>query len=105
MNYADMEKEISSRTGLPLPAVQLVLSSMRDIITESLMRQQDVVFRGLFRITSSAREITSFKTPVGAEEPTREKAYRLVLGIHPFRPLRQELNKWTSSLSSSMKST
>jgi hypothetical protein len=100
-----MEKEIVKRTGLPLPAVQLVISTLTDVMSESLGRQQDVVFRGLFRISSAIREINSFQTRVGADEPKRETAYKLVLGIHPVRAFRSELNRWTSTLSSSMTNT
>ena len=100
-----MEKEIAKRTGLPLPAVQLVITSLKDVMSESLGRQQDVVFRGLFRITSTIREISSFQTRVGVDEPKRQTAYKLVVGIHPVKAFRSELNQWTSTLSSSTTNT
>lgn len=105
MNQADIEKEVVKRTGLPLSTVQLVFATLKDVIAESLVRQQDVVFRGLFRITSTVREFSSFVTPVGAAQPERATSYKLVLGIHPIRALRLELNKWTNTLSYSKKST
>jgi nucleoid DNA-binding protein len=97
VTQGEMEHEIVRRTGLPASVVKLVFATLKDVISESLSRQSDVVFRGLFRITSTVREFSSFSTPVGAELPQRQTSYKLVLGIHPIRAFRQELNRWTSS--------
>jgi nucleoid DNA-binding protein len=102
VTQAELERAICKRTGLPDSVVALVLTTLKDLISESLERQQDVVFRGLFRISSRVREINSFQTAVGSNEPKRATAYKLVLGIHPVPAFRKELNKWTSTLSSSM---
>jgi nucleoid DNA-binding protein len=97
MNQAELEKEIVRRTGLPSSVVSLVFATLKDVISESLVRQQDVVFRGLFRISSSLREFNSFSTAVGADKPQRKTSYKLVLGISPVRTFREELNRWTST--------
>lgn len=105
MNQAEMEAEIISRTGLPRAVVRQVIDALKAVMNESILRQQDIVFRGMFRISSALRERSAFTTPPGAAEPSRAKESKLVLGIRPTRDYRQELNAWTSTLSFSMKST
>ena len=100
VNQAEMEKEVARRTGLPLPAVRLVVSSLKEVMSESIRRQQDVVFRGLFRITCVARDMTTFRTAQGSDEPERQTSSKLIMGIRPVRAFRKELNKWTSTPSS-----
>lgn len=97
MNQADLEREVVRRTGLPESVVSLVFATLKDVMSESLVRQQDVVFRGLFRISSTMREFNSFSTAVGADRPQRKTSYKLVLGVSPVRAFREELNRWTST--------
>lgn len=96
-----MEEEVARRTGIPLPAVQLMMKTLKDVMSESLLRQQEVVFRGLFRISCVGRKHSSFTSPPGAENRERKTVVRLMLGIKPVRSFRLEMNRWTSTLSSS----
>ena len=100
MTQREMEEEIMKRTGIPLPAVQLMMNSLKEVMAENLVRQQEVVFRGLFRITCSARQHSSFTSPPGAENRERKTVVRLMLGIKPIRAFRLEMNSWTNTLSS-----
>lgn len=102
MTQREMEQEIAKRTGLPMPAVKLLMETLKDVMSESLFRQQDVVFQGLFRIKCTGRQHSSITTPPGADHPKRKTVVRLMLGIRPVQAFRQEMNRWTSSLSSSM---
>lgn len=92
-----MEAEVAIRTGLPLDLVRQVVDALKQVMRESIFRQQDIVLRGLFRISTTMREINTLSSRKG-EPPERQEQSKLLLGIRPTRGFREELNLWTSSL-------
>lgn len=98
MTQREMEEEISKRTGIPMPAVRLMMETLKDVMSESLLRQQEVVFRGLFRISCAGKRHSSFTSPPSAVNRERKTVVRLMLGIRPVKSFRLEMNRWTGLL-------
>ena len=89
MTQREMEEEIARRTGIPIPAVRLMMETLKDVMSESLLRQQEVVFRGLFRLSCVAQSHSSFSTSPASGTPERQTVVRLMLGIRPVKAYRQ----------------
>lgn len=94
MTDKELEHEISKRTGLPRNAVRLFLDTQNDVIREALLRQEEVVLKGLLRIRSSYVNKT-LRHPV---HKTTRKVKMLLLSVKPMKAFRREMNKWTSTL-------
>tara|TARA_Y100000034_G_C6795945_1_gene356746 strand:+ start:570 stop:854 length:285 start_codon:yes stop_codon:yes gene_type:complete len=94
MTDKEMEQEIVKKTGYSSSVVRHVLDVQASLIRECLFREESVVFKKLFRITSGLRGMSLRDPKTG----NRSNKKVMMLSVRPIRSFRKELTKWTSTV-------
>jgi len=89
----ELSAEVARMTGFPPRMVEAVLVAQRRVLWQRLVQQEEVQFRGLFRIIPRFRKLEVSLDRQGK----REKIERIVLTIRPMKGFREELRKWRST--------
>ena len=93
MTTKDLVHKISRKTGIPSNVVAHILDCQNQIISECLIRQEDVVLKSVCRITSNMRKQNRSDPKTG----DRVEEFALRLGVRPTKEFRKELNRWTNT--------
>lgn len=83
---------IAKKTGYPVSVIRHILDAQTDIMRAQLIQQGEVVFSGLFRLTSVLRTVE-----VIDKKKVRVKVRRILLQVKPVKSFRQELSRWTNT--------
>jgi nucleoid DNA-binding protein len=100
MTFARMVKELARRTGYSDAAIGHILEQQLEVMKAAIIQEEDILFRGLFRIIPSERNY-SVQEPGGG----RKAVTRTALTVRPVRSFRKELNAWKSTEFCSTKSS
>jgi hypothetical protein len=82
-----MVELLAKETGYSSNIVRNILDKQGDLIAKCMVNQEDVHFPRVLKIRAETQTFQWGDT----------EGERIVLRIRPMKPLRQELNKWTSS--------
>ena len=91
MTYVEMVKAIAEASGLPRSVVRHVLDTQIEVLKRKLVLQDEIAFRGLFKIRSDLQD----RVVRSRGEP--KSVQKLILSVKPVPSFRKELNKWTST--------
>lgn len=91
VNRGDLVRQIAEDTGIPQTTVNLVLSSMTDMITVALRSEKDVVIRHFGRWTTRVRPAVVRPNPKTLEP--MEIPARVTTSFLPAPALKELLNK------------